>query len=162
MNKNFTDRNSRINNIKSISGDLSIFFNNKNVLKGELLPLSLVQKEPIIKYNNINPGKYYTLVIVDPDAPIGYHIHLCIYNITTNSPGFKYYIYSPPSPPANTGPYNDGRHRYYCIIYEQSDKITGNKPVLERGFKSYDDFKKLMGVVLTPVAYKYFVSQNNN
>jgi phosphatidylethanolamine-binding protein (PEBP) family uncharacterized protein len=121
-------------------------FGKKSIQDGVHMPLFTVQNEPEIHYSEICPNgqkidKYYTFIIVDPDAPTGPHIHQCIYNI----PGDKVKMgtvllpYYPPTPPKGSG-----EHRYFCILYEQSDKIT--KPPLvnkeKRAYKKFDDFKK--------------------
>ncbi len=149
----------RLKNVNAISNDLIVYFKNIKVTKGMLLPLSLVQIKPTFSYN-LEPNKYYSFIIVDPDAPVGFMIHLCVCNITITNKGFEYYIYKPPAPPAGTGPKKDGEHRYFCILYEQESKIVGKKKLLGRGFKEYDDFKDLLGVDLNAIAYKYFCCKN--
>ena len=149
----------RLNNVKNIPSDLLVRFNNKSFSNGELLKLSEVQSAPDFYYE-FELGKNYTFVIVDPDAPIGFWIHECIYNLSSNSIGNIFYDYNPPSPPVRTGPKKDGRHRYYCILYEQEGKIRDNLVEKERGFKEYKDFRDLLGVLLKPVIYRYFVCKN--
>ena len=149
----------RLNNVKNISSDLLVRFNNKSFSNGELLKLSEVKDSPDFYYD-FELGKYYTFVIVDPDAPVGFWIHECIYNLTVNNIGNIFYSYSPPSPPVRTGPKRDGRHRYYCILYEQDEKIGKLLIGEERGFKEYRDFRGLLGVVLMPVIYRYFVCKS--
>jgi len=151
-----------MNNVKSISADLVIIFNNEKIKNGTLLPLNFVQSQPKFHFP-IEENKLYTFIIVDPDAPAGYIIHQCVYNISLN-PSIKatqYYIYIPPNPPAGSGPNKDGKHKYYCILYEQNEKVTGRKPIMGRGFKDYDDFKKLLGVSLDAIAYKFFFCKTN-
>lgn len=148
-----------MNNTKIISADLELYFGNLRVQNKQFLPISTTYTKPFFYYD-FQPDKYYTFVIVDPDAPVGYWIHYCVYNITDGSRGVEYYIYNPPSPPKNTGPRKDGRHRYYCILYVQSGKITGKKPIKGRDFKEYNYFKDLLGVVLEPVEYVSFVCKS--
>lgn len=148
-----------MNNVKAISADLVVYFGNKRIENKDFLPLSLTHREPIFKYN-FKSNKYYTFIIVDPDAPVGYWIHYCIYNITDKDKGVKYYIYSPPAPPPKTGPKKDGRHRYYCILYEQEEKIIGKKPILGRDFIDYLEFRNILGVSLESVAYVAFICKS--
>ncbi len=149
-----------LNNINGVPPNLKLQFKDINVSNGQFMYLSEVQDSPRFGFT-LQENKYYTFIIVDPDAPVGFHIHQCIYNISLNEKGTMYYVYSPPSPPVKTGPNKDGRHRYFCIVYEQDRKIDWRLQFCgERGFKSYDEFKGLLGVVLKGVVYKYFVCQN--
>lgn len=95
-------------------------------------------------------NKYYTIIIVDPDAPIGFWIHLCIYNVS-DSEGVVGCIYNRPQPPKGTGD-----HRYYCIIYEQ-DKLVNKFKCGKRGYSKFTDFTDKLNVKLRPIEYKYFV-----
>lgn len=151
-----------LNNINGVPPNLKLFFKNINVSNGQFMYLSEVQNSPRFGFT-LQENKYYTFIIVDPDAPIGYHIHQCIYNISLEEKGIMYYIYTPPSPPAGSGPNKDGKHRYFCIVYEQDKKIEGRLPFPhERGFENYDEFKQILGVSLKAIIYKYFVCQFNN
>ena len=148
-----------LNNVKNIPSDLLVRFNNKSFSNGELLKLSEVKDSPDFYYD-FKLGKNYTFVIVDPDAPVGFYIHECIYNLRANGIGNIFYSYSPPSPPVRTGPKRDGKHRYYCILYEQVGIIRENLRGEERGFREYRDFRDILGVVLLPVVYRYFECKN--
>ena len=136
-------------------------FGNNSIQDGVHMPLFAVQNEPKIHYGEIFPNrqkidKYYTFIIVDPDAPTGPHIHQCIYNI----PGDKVHKgtvllpYYPPTPPKGSG-----EHRYFCILYEQAKKIT-KLPVInkeKRAYKKFIDFTKKIGTKITPIASKFFI-----
>lgn len=136
-------------------------FGDNSIQDGVHMPLFAVQTEPKIHYSEIFPNrqkidKYYTFIIVDPDAPTGPHIHQCIYNI----PGDKVHKgtvllpYYPPTPPKGTG-----EHRYFCILYEQSEKIM-KPPVInkeKRAYKKFIDFTKKIGTKIIPIASKFFI-----
>ena len=140
-----------------------IIFGDNSIQDGVHMPLFAVQTEPKIHYSEIFPNrqkidKYYTFIIVDPDAPTGHHIHQCIYNI----PGDKVHKgtvllpYYPPTPPKGTG-----EHRYFCILYEQAEKIM-KPPVInkeKRAYKKFIDFTKKIGTKITPIASKFFICQ---
>ena len=138
-------------------------FGKKNIEDGEHLPLFAVQNEPKIHYSEIFPNnqkidKYYTFIIVDPDAPTGPHIHQCIYNIQGYNvqKGTVLLPYYPPTPPKGSG-----EHRYFCILYEQVAMII-KPPVVnkeKRAYKKLFDFMKKIGTKITPIASKYFISQ---
>lgn len=140
---------------------LYVMFGNNSIQDGVHMPLFAVQTEPKIHYSEIFPNrqkidKYYTFIIVDPDAPTGPHIHQCIYNI----PGDKVHKgtvllpYYPPTPPKGSG-----EHRYFCILYEQAVKIM-KPPVVnkdKRAYKKFLDFTKKIGTKITPIASKFFI-----
>lgn len=151
------------NKPQNYSKFLYILFGNYNIKDGDNMPLSAVQNEPKIHYseflsNRQKIDKYYTFIIVDPDAPAGFMIHQCIYNILGDQVknGVVLYPYHPPSPPKGTG-----EHRYFCILYEQSALIT--KPPFvnkdKRAYKKFDDFKKKLNTSIMPIASKFFICQ---
>jgi len=149
---------------KNYSNYFYVIFGDKLVQDGDFFPLDAVQKAPVIRFDRMgyaNRGKFHTVVIVDPDAPIGFHIHLALYDIEGDniSRAKTFYSYSTPRPPFGTGPAGDGKHKYYCILYEQSEKIGKQLEPIDRGFKTYKDFTKMLGVGLNPKAAKYFVCQ---
>jgi len=151
------------NKLQNYSKFFYVMFGNNNIQDGVHMPLSSVQNEPKIHYSEILSNhqkidKYYTFIIVDPDAPAGFMIHQCIYNIPGDKVknGIVLYPYHPPSPPKGTG-----QHRYFCILYEQSMMISKH-PVInkdKRAYKKFDYFKKKLGISITPIASKFFVSQ---
>lgn len=151
--------------IKNYSNYLTVVFRKKVVNDGTFFYLDEVQKEPIIKYDlmgNANKNKYHSFIIVDPDAPVGFHIHECIYNIYEGEveKGTFFYYYAPPNPPKGSGPNRDGKHRYYCVLYEQEGKIEKDLGIGERrGFANYGEFMKLLGVKCNAKGSKYFVCQ---
>jgi len=149
---------------KNYSKLFYVIYGDQTVNDGDFFPLDAVQRAPLIRFDrmgNANKGKFHTIIIVDPDAPVGFHVHLCLYDIPGDNMNYGkvFYGYSPPNPPAGSGPERDGKHRYYCILYEQTEKIDKELVGEQRGFKKYDDFRGLLGVGLNPKASKYFVCQ---
>jgi phosphatidylethanolamine-binding protein (PEBP) family uncharacterized protein len=149
-----------INKPRNYSEYLYVLFEN-NIKDGVHMQLSAVQNEPKIHYSGIfsnrdRINKFYTFIIVDPDAPAGFMIHQCIYNIPGDKiqEGKILYPYHPPNPPKGSG-----EHRYFCILYEQSEMII-NLPVVKkdkRAYKKFDVFKKKLGINITPIASKFFI-----
>ncbi len=140
-----------------------VMFGNNKIEDGVHMPLFSVQNEPIIHYNEIFPNnqkiyKYYTFIIVDPDAPAGFMIHQCTYNIPGNKVqmGTVLYPYHPPNPPKGSG-----EHRYFCILYEQSSIISNPLVVNKdkRAYKKFSNFKKKISKSITPIASKFFVCE---
>jgi len=150
-----------INKPRNYSEYLYVLFENYNIKDGEHMQLSAVQNKPKIHYSGILSNRkkndnIYTFIIVDPDAPAGFMIHECIYNIPGDKiqKGKILYPYHPPSPPKGSG-----EHRYFCILYEQAVMIT-NLPVVnkdKRAYKKFDVFKKKLGTSITPIANKFFI-----
>ena len=151
------------NKPQNYSKFLYVMFGKNSIQDGVHMPLFAVQTEPKIHYSGIFPNrqkidKYYTFIIVDPDAPAGFMIHQCIYNIPGDKiqKGTVLYPYHPPSPPKGSG-----EHRYFSILYEQAEMIT-KPPIVDkdkRAYKKFDVFKKKIGTSLTPIASKFFICQ---
>ena len=99
---------------------MKVYINDTKLINKKLYPIELFYSGylPNIK-SNIVPKKFYTIMIVDEDAPSKtnpinkYMIHLLIINNKTTI-----FDYKPPNPPINSGP-----HRYHVLVYEQSNII---------------------------------------
>jgi len=99
---------------------MKVYINDTKLINKKFYPLELFYSGylPNIK-SNIDPKKFYTIMIVDEDAPSKtnpinkYMIHLLIINNKTTI-----FDYKPPNPPINSGP-----HRYHVLVYEQSNII---------------------------------------
>jgi phosphatidylethanolamine-binding protein (PEBP) family uncharacterized protein len=149
------------NKPQNYSKFLYVMFENNNIEDRVHMPLLAVQNEPKIHYSEIFSNKkkidkYYTFIIVDPDAPTGFHIHQCIYNIPGDNvkKGITLLPYYPPTPPKGSG-----EHRYFCILYEQEAMIT-KPPIInkeKRAYKKFDDFKKKLKMKIIPIASKFFI-----
>ena len=98
---------------------MEISFSNKLVKDNEKLPLKLVQTKPIVDYN-FRPKKYYSLIMVDHDAPSKdkpvnkYWLHWMMINIDENGLGDEIMLYEPAYPPEGSG-----YHRYSITMFEQ-------------------------------------------
>jgi hypothetical protein len=106
---------------------MEIYYNNKQLKNNDFLTPSETQTKPEVKLN-LNSDKYYTLVIYDPDAVGGTHIHWLVTNIKDNDINNSNILipYKGPAPPPNTG-----KHRYIFELYEQND-IKSLEPVEKR------------------------------
>ncbi|KAI0496283.1 hypothetical protein KFK09_022597 [Dendrobium nobile] len=51
------------------SASMSVIYNNKEVTNGSELKPSVVAREPRVEIEGYDIQKYYTLVMIDPDAP---------------------------------------------------------------------------------------------
>lgn len=150
---------------KNYSNFFYVMFGDKLVHDGDFFTLDDVNRPPKYRFNrmrNSNIGKFHAIVMVDPDSPLGFYVHQCIYDIPVDNVtyGKVFYAYTPPNPPAGSGPEEDGRHRYFCILYEQGEKIDRELEPVERPFKTYKDFTTMLGTTLMPKASKYFICEH--
>lgn len=134
---------------------MEIYYNKKSVKNNDFLRVSETQTEPEIKLY-VNPNKYYTLIIHDPDAVGGTHIHLAKNNITNNDikTGNTILPYYGPAPPAKSG-----KHRYTFSLHEQKDKNI-IEPINERIIEIDELRKKLK--VDKPILVTKFISENES
>lgn len=99
--------------------ELDVRFGNKRIHNKDFLELTDVQTQPIVDFK-MPAGKYYTILMVDPDAPshkdpINKHwLHWMIVNNNKTLVDFK-----PSSPPPSTG-----EHRYFICLLEQQNEIN--------------------------------------
>ncbi|RVE54910.1 hypothetical protein evm_000277 [Chilo suppressalis] len=102
-----------------------------------LLPKQVFIEEPLFQYPLADSKKFYTLIMVDPDAPPQvdgeFYLHMLKSNIpglalkskdSSKTVGIDYRGFKPPVPPRGTGP-----HRYMSLLYEQSDGNNFLPPV---------------------------------
>ena len=103
---------------------MKVYIKNIELIDKKLYPLDLFVNgnKPNIK-SHVDPKKFYTIMIVDEDAPSKtnpinkYVIHLLVINNKTTL-----FDYSPPNPPVNSG-----QHRYHILVYEQSNLLDKSK-----------------------------------
>ena len=106
---------------------MEVYYNGKLMKDGEFLKVSETQVEPEIKLNK-SQNNIYTLILYDPDAVGGTHIHWSIINISSNDikTGNIIIPYKGPAPPPGTG-----KHRYIFGLYKQDREIF-SEPLNER------------------------------
>jgi phosphatidylethanolamine-binding protein (PEBP) family uncharacterized protein len=98
---------------------MRVFINDIKLNHKSIYPLKLFESNKLEIKSMIDPTKIYTIMILDEDAPSKsnpinkYMIHLLIINNKTTI-----FDYNTPNPPANSG-----LHRYYVLIYEQTNQI---------------------------------------
>ncbi|CAH2084783.1 unnamed protein product [Euphydryas editha] len=94
-----------------------------------LLPKQVFIEEPLYQYVLADSKKFYTILMVDPDAAPQlegeFYLHMIKSNIpgvalkakeTSKTVGIDYRGYKPPTPPRGSGV-----HRYLNLLYEQAD-----------------------------------------
>jgi phosphatidylethanolamine-binding protein (PEBP) family uncharacterized protein len=106
--------------------ELEIYYNNKKIVNDEFLKPGETQIKPNIEYN-FNSNILYTLIMYDPDAVNGTHVHWLVTNIENNINNGKILLsYQGPAPPAKTG-----KHRYIFELYKQAE-LLNVEPLEER------------------------------
>ncbi|CAH2047235.1 unnamed protein product, partial [Iphiclides podalirius] len=94
-----------------------------------LLPKQVFIDEPLFQYDLADSKKFYTIILVDPDAPPQIEGEFFLHMLKSNIPGLAlrvkessktigidYRGYKAPAPPRGTG-----LHRYIALLYEQAD-----------------------------------------
>jgi hypothetical protein len=94
---------------------LKVYYKNKELNNSQYLKPYEANSEPDINYEG-NPNKLYTLIMHDPDAPVGNVVHWVVVNIKGSdiNSGKELIKYKGPAPPAGSG-----THSYIFLIYEQ-------------------------------------------
>ncbi|XP_059057421.1 protein D2-like [Achroia grisella] len=94
-----------------------------------LLPKQVFYEEPLFQYSLADSKKFYTIMVVDPDAAPQsegeFYLHMLKSNIpglalkakeSSKTVGIDYRGYKPPAPPRGMN-----THRYMSLLYEQAD-----------------------------------------
>lgn len=98
-----------------------------------LTPTQVKQRPIIISWDGLDPGKLYTLILTDPDAPSRkeplyreWH-HFLVVNMKGNdiSSGKVLSDYVGSGPPKGTG-----FHRYVWLVYQQDKPLKCDEPIL--------------------------------
>ncbi|KAJ8723303.1 hypothetical protein PYW08_003215 [Mythimna loreyi] len=111
-------------NITSVGGTI---INDHNC--DVLLPKQVFIEEPLFQYPLADSKKFYSLIMIDADAPPQFEGEFYLHMVKSNIPGLAlkskessktvgidYRGYKPPAPPRGTG-----QHRYIILLYEQAD-----------------------------------------
>jgi phosphatidylethanolamine-binding protein (PEBP) family uncharacterized protein len=134
---------------------MEVFYNGKLAKNNEILKVSETQVEHEIKLN-VNNNNFYTLILYDPDAVGGTHIHWAKINITNNdiNTGTIIIPYKGPAPPASSG-----KHRYIFNLYQQNG-VNNIEPINER-IMDVNSLKEILKVD-TPIFESKFISENES
>ena len=134
---------------------MNVSYNNLEIKNGAFLTPIETQVEPEVEYQAI-PNTLYTLILHDPDAVGGNHLHWAIININGNNlhAGEQLLEYKGPAPPKGTG-----KHRYIFLLFEQSERI--NTRLFNRSISMRELYKNLQ-VNLKLSSSVYFISKNQD
>lgn len=135
--------------------ELDVVIKGKRIHNKDHMDLADVQSIPKIGWN-LPANKYYTIVMVDPDAPshknpINKHwLHWMMVNNNETKAVFK-----APSPPPGTG-----EHRYFIYLLEQTKQIS-DVPNFNNKREKFplETFMKTYG--MKPIASVMFTTERN-
>lgn len=136
---------------------MKIKYNNKIIQNGQFLTPQEASVKPIVTYK-VNPTNLYTLIVHDPDAPAGNHLHWVVINIPglNINKGVEVLSYKRPQPPIKSG-----THRYIFQLFQQTQKI--NKPItFKRIMKEQDVIDNFDNIIDKPLETSYFISKYIN
>jgi len=145
---------------------IHLSFDKKEIHAGEELTPTQVKSAPEVSYEN-SAKVYYTLLMVDPDAPsrqnntLKWVKHWLVVNIPGDNvaKGTPYAEYLGSGPPKGTG-----LHRYFFFLYQQREKLEFNEPksgALSRDHRlkfNVKSFVQKYGLG-EPIAANYFKAQ---
>ncbi len=102
--------------------------------------------EPVIRFPK-KDGMFYTILMYDPDAPVGTWLHMLKMNVSSgNIHGDVVASYVGPSPPAGSGLGPQGTHRYITSVYEQHGYVSPLPTFTTRGGFSEKRFLETYGL----------------
>ena len=122
-----------MNNYKD---NINVLYNGRQLTYDDNITIEESQIAPVVNYNK-DINKWYTLMMVDPDAPspsnpkYRYWLHWLVVNQSTDSDGNIINEYNGPNPP-------EGSHRYYICILNQPSYISGIKKQERKRFQVSD------------------------
>jgi len=113
--------------------ELEVMFNNKRVHNHDKLYLKDVQAKPRVIFNKA-ANKYYTYMLVDPDAPYAddpvnkHWLHWLVVNASNDKETEEEINkFQPSAPPAPKSPGQSNEHRYYFYLFEQQGPLDVKK-----------------------------------
>lgn len=145
---------------------LKVVYGGRKIKSNEFVSVEDAKNQPHVRWRGEpQPGKKYTLVMVDPDAPSPSKPiykewrHWVAVNIPGKNPkeGIQLWPYSSPNPPKGSG-----EHRYWIKWYEQTNDISPTYKFENANFAgnwSSDDFASKNGLILK--GYIVFKSSQN-
>lgn len=133
---------------------MEVIYNNKTIKNNEFLKVNKTQVKPEIALN-VDISKIYLLIMYDPDAFGGTHVHWIVNNINDNdiNTGANMIDYKGPAPPPKTG-----KHRYIFELYEQPFNKTG---IVEERSISIENLRNKLNLG-SPIYKIQFISQNES
>lgn len=125
---------------------MKVFVNNILLQENKIYTTLQINRKPKIIISDTEKEKYnnnlLTLLIVDPDAhyPSNPTEKYMLHNMVINN-NETIWKYKSPNPPMDSGP-----HRYFILIYKQSNRIKLDKPIAQRNKFDLESFVKKYGL----------------
>lgn len=135
---------------------MEVYYGNKKIKNNDFLTPNETSKKPKIVYEG---KKKYSLLMIDPDAVHGTHIHWAVINIPGNkiNKGQVLLPYQGPAPPRGTG-----YHRYFFMLFEYEKRIKDiDIEMLKQRTMSRINTEALL-MMYKPKYKIMFVSKNEN
>ncbi len=123
---------------------LSVLLGDGSPAAEQIVSLQVAKPEPQVSWS-APPSPFYTLMVIDPDAPAKPSwLHWLVVNIdgSSTATGETLVSWAPPSPPS-------GIHRYYACLFRHEARVIAPAPK-ERGYFRPAEFIAANG--LQPVA----------
>jgi len=132
---------------------MNIFYE-KKIKNGIFLTPKQTQNQPSITFD-ANNKSLYTLIMHDPDAPVGNYLHWIVVNIPENKieKGDILVQYKGPSPPEIP----DIIHRYFFILLKQDNKIEIKEKI--PSIMNLANLYSILNTKLKKVDIQYFTSK---
>jgi phosphatidylethanolamine-binding protein (PEBP) family uncharacterized protein len=132
---------------------MNIFYE-KKIKNGIFLTPKQTQNQPSITFDTNNKS-LYTLIMHDPDAPVGNYLHWIVVNIPENKieKGDILVQYKGPSPPEIP----DIIHRYFFILLKQDNKIEIKEKI--PSIMNLANLYSILNTKLKKVDIQYFTSK---
>ena len=118
------------------AGELSFSINYATIrIRGQDLTQQpkVYRARPTVTLSGSNKSKKYSIIMLDPDAPVGTWTHWFARVNATGTVLNEPYPYQPPSPPAGSG-----QHRYIFNVYEDLLETTPNNISGANGHDYYE------------------------
>ena len=121
---------------------MKVFVNNILLEENKIYRTLQINRKPKIILSEKDKEKYknnlLTLLIVDPDAhyPSNPTEKYMLHNMVINNDE-TIWKYKSPNPPMDSGP-----HRYFIILYKQTNPIKLDKPITQRNKFDLESFVK--------------------
>lgn len=135
----------RIDNYKN---NINIQYNETRLNYDDKATIEETRNSPLVSYDK-DPNKWYTLMMVDPDAPspsnpeYRYWLHWLVVNQSTKSDGNIINEYNGPDPPVGSS-----THRYFICVLQQPEYISTSIKKQERKKFQVSDFVNEYGLKL--------------
>lgn len=134
-----------------------IKYNKKIIKNGQFLTPHEASTKPNVTYK-VNSKYLYTLIVHDPDAPAGNHLHWILINIpgANINKGIHVLPYEGPNPPPKSG-----IHHYIFELFKQTKKVDKSL-IFKRIMPQQDVLDKFDNIIGKPIDTGYFTSAFTN